>query len=599
MIVSVLNRAWRDQLRNRMSNDPAVQPDVTTSIPASEAASTSVAPSSEHTTTDDDKPRIKIGSQRDGGAPTKVPPRVITEFKTTAPATKQVFVQLDQQGNFQPLATPAAPTPAATTPAPAQRPPQQQQGQRNRGPRREQTEETSGEQAASYKAKPQALTPNVNQPAKGNSLFSEQRSGPRVEVPTTRGQLSDDLEAELAAALGEDSSLNEMIDQSATPNVGATLAPETKCQARVLSTTDMFVFLELPGYNQGALPAQQIEGELPAVGSMLEVMVNRYSADEGLYEVSVNSAAVSVSDWSQVNEGMVVEARVTGHNKGGLECEVNRLRGFMPAGQISIYRVENLEQFVGQKMNCVVTEANPDRRNLILSARALMERDQAAAKEKLLAEIEVGQEREAVVRSLRDFGAFCDLGGIDGLIHISQMSWERVRHPKDLLEEGQKVKVKIQKIDPQTGKISLSLRDFHANPWASVAMKYPVSSIVKATVSRVMEFGAFIKLEPGVEGLVHVSELSYKRVWRVSDALTEGQEVEAKVLSIDVDAQRMSLSIKALEAKPAPAPKEGEAAAEPAVEEVPAPVKRSNVNREQLKGGLGKPSGGEQFGLKW
>ncbi len=177
-----------------MSNDPAVQPDVTTSIPASEAAPTTVASTTESNTTEDDsKPRIKIGSQRDGAAPTKVPPRVITEFKTTAPATKQVFVQLDQQGNFQPLATPATPAAATTAPAPAptQRPPQQQQGQRNRGPRRDQPREgAEGEQPTNYKAKPQSLTPNVNQPAKGNSLFSEQRSGPRVEVPSTRGQLS-------------------------------------------------------------------------------------------------------------------------------------------------------------------------------------------------------------------------------------------------------------------------------------------------------------------------------------------------------------------------------------------------------------------------
>ena len=145
---------------------------------------------------------------------------------------------------------------------------------------------------------------------------------------------------------------------------------------------------------------------------------------------------------------MVVEARVTGHNKGGLECEVNRLRGFIPASQISMYRVEDLAQFVDQKFACVITEANPEKRNLVLSRRAVLEREKAEAKEKLMAELEVGQVREATVRSLQSFGAFVDLGGVDGLIHISQLSWDRIKHASEVLEVGQKVKVKIQKIDP-------------------------------------------------------------------------------------------------------------------------------------------------------
>ncbi len=164
---------------------------------------------------------------------------------------------------------------------------------------------------------------------------------------------------------------------------------------------------------------------------------------------------------------MVVEARVTGHNTGGLECEVGHLRGFIPASQCSLYRVEDLSQFVGQKLRAVVTEINPERQKLVLSPRAVMERDKAEAKTKLMTELEVGQTREGVVRSLQEFGAFVDLGGVDGLIHISQLSWDRVRHASDVLELGQKVKVKVQKIDPATGKISLAFRDLAGNPrWA-------------------------------------------------------------------------------------------------------------------------------------
>jgi small subunit ribosomal protein S1 len=350
--------------------------------------------------------------------------------------------------------------------------------------------------------------------------------------------------------------------------------------------------------NQGAMSTQQFGENIPEVGTIIEVLVNRFSAEEGLYEVSLTTAAVDIADWSQVNEGMVVNAKITGHNKGGVECEVNRLRGFIPAGQLSLYRVENLEQFVGQTLMCIVTEANRERRNLILSHRAILEREQAENKQKLLAELEVGQEREGIVRSLRDFGAFVDLGGVDGLIHISQLSWDRVKHPSEVLAEGQKVKVKVQKIDPETGKIGLSLRDLYQSPWATATMKYPVSSTVTGKVSRIMDFGAFVKLESGLEGLVHISELSYKRVFRTSDVLAEGQEVEAKVLSIDPDAQKMGLSIKALTARPEPEKSDAQKAEEAAAAEPVAP-RTPAVYKTPLKGGTGRATGGEQFGLKW
>ncbi len=242
---------------------------------------------------------------------------------------------------------------------------------------------------------------------------------------------------------------------------------------------------------------------------------------------------------------MVVEARVTGHNKGGLECEVSSLRAFIPASQISLYRVEDLSQFVGQKFNCVVTQADPAKRNLVLSRRGILEREKAEAKANLMSQLEVGQVREGVVRSLQEFGAFVDLGGVDGLIHISQLSWDRLRHASEALELGQKVRVKVQKIDPATGKISLAFRDLAENPWSHAAQKYTARSRVEGTVSRLMEFGAFVRLEPGIEGLIHISELAHKRVWRASDIVQEGQQVEVLVLSCDAEHQRISLSLKA------------------------------------------------------
>ena len=210
----------------------------------------------------------------------------------------------------------------------------------------------------------------------------------------------------------------------------------------------------------------------PEPGTTLEVVVSRLNSDDGLYEVARPGAAVDVGNWDDVQEGAVVEVEITGSNKGGLECKVAGIRGFIPMGQISIYRIENPEEFVGQRLPCVVTEVNRDRKNLVLSHRAVMEREKAAAREKLLQELAPGQIREGIVRSLRDFGAFVDLGGIDGLVHISKLSWDRVDHPNEVLKEGETIKVRIEKIDSETGKIGLSYRDLMDNPWDSVEKNY-------------------------------------------------------------------------------------------------------------------------------
>jgi len=226
-----------------------------------------------------------------------------------------------------------------------------------------------------------------------------------------------------------------------------------------------------------------------------------------------------------------------------------------------------------------------------------MERERNEQREKLLNELATGQLREGVVRSLKDFGAFVDLGGVDGLVHISQLSWDRVKHPSEVVEVGQKVKVRIEKFDKETGKVSLSYREVGANPWQNVESKYPIGARVKGTVSRLMDFGAFVKLEPGVEGLIHISELGHGRVFRARDVVSEGQEVEVKVLSVDAEKQRISLSLKAL-LTPPEKPGQQKVADEdmPLPDDAPKPPRKQ---RQDLKGGIGGPSGGEKFGLNW
>ena len=420
-------------------------------------------------------------------------------------------------------------------------------------------------------------------------------SGERVPPPSVRDALPSDLQAEMDSALGE-SSLEDLLASADTAGLGQSFEPDSRHEGRVLAVRRDDVFVELGGREQGTVPLKQFT-EPPAVGETVEVRVVRFHAEEGLYELSVPHAAADVGNWDDLAEGMLVEARVTGHNTGGLECEVNHIRGFIPVSQIAMYRVDDLSEFVDQKLLCLVTEVNPRRRNLVLSRRAVLEREQEEARKTLLESLQPGEVRTGVVRKIMDFGAFVDLGsGVDGLVHISQLGWARVAHPGEVVREGQEVEVKVLKVDPASGKISLSLRELQESPWAQAGRKYPPQSVVRGKVSKLMEFGAFVELEPGVEGLVHISELAHKRVWRASDVVKEGDEVEVLVLSCDGDAQRISLSMKQITAPPEPAKgKDEEESAAPA----PAKAKKDHRPKQPLKGGLGRSSGGDQFGLKW
>jgi small subunit ribosomal protein S1 len=418
-----------------------------------------------------------------------------------------------------------------------------------------------------------------------------------IPPPNIRDKLPPDLEQEFSDALG-DAPVEELLAAGDPLSSQPLLEEESRHTGRVVAVRRDDVFLELGSREQGSVSIRQFE-EPPQVGTTLEVIVQRFNPEEGLYELTIPDAAVDVDDWADVHEGMLLEARVTGHNSGGLECEVNRLRGFIPISQIALYRVEDLPQFVDQKLTCLVTEANPQRRNLVLSRRAVLEREREEARQQLLASLQPGQVHEGVVRKLVDFGAFVDIGGLDGLLHISQMSWDRIEHPREVLSEGQTIKVKIEKVDQTTGKIGLGYRDMLENPWHAAAEKYPPNTVVEGTVTKLAEYGAFVALEPGVEGLVHISELSAKRVWRVSDVVQEGQKVQVLVLSVDSEAQRISLSIS--QAFPEPEPeKEPDQSQPDAAQEAPRKSKPKRRKPDQpLYGGLGKSGRGTGFGQIW
>ncbi|MFM8497036.1 MAG: 30S ribosomal protein S1 [Planctomycetia bacterium] len=514
--------------------------------------------------------RIAIGTQRPGVTAPKVAPRhqylmppqpaVEGQAAATAPV-------VDAAASVP--ASEATAAPAAPAEKPGERPP------RGEGkPRRERR--GGGERKPSFT--------DVLPPSK------------RVAVPNLRAALEDDLEEDFQAAL-EGVAVDDLLVGSVPAKAEATLDPGVRVTGTVVSVGHDTAFVDLGGRRQGALKLVGLD-EVPNVGDVLNLSVGGRNDDDGLYDVAPANRAVAVEDWSQLEAGMIVVARVTAANKGGLECEVAGLRGFMPASLVSPWRVENLEEMVGQTVETLVTEIVPAARRLVLSRRAVIERQAADARAKMLETLEVGTALDGIVRSVRDFGAFVDIGnGVEGLVHVSQLSWDRVANPSDVLQPGQKVRVIVKKVDRQTGKIALSARDLVESPWKHAAEKYHVGATVKGAVSRIAQFGAFIKLEPGVEGLVHVSELAHRHVRSVGDVVKEGEAVECRVLACDPDEQRLSLSIKALAAKPASA-KPDDAAEEMPEPEAPAPVvtkKRSGP----LKGGLGGQSDGARFGLTW
>ncbi|GAA4431720.1 30S ribosomal protein S1 [Bremerella cremea] len=420
--------------------------------------------------------------------------------------------------------------------------------------------------------------------------------GGRVQVPNRRQQM-DDIEAEIEAAFGEQS-LDDMMSGQTPAPAAVRLDEGDRVTATVIRIHREDVFFDLPQGNQGIASIRNFIA-VPSVGDKMEVSIGSFQSSQRLYEVGIPGASTSVQDWGDIKEGIVVDAVVDGVNKGGLECAVGAARGFIPASQVATYHVKDLEEFKGRKLQCLVTEANPEKRNLVLSARAVAEKLQEDGKKELMGSLTIGQIREGTVTRIQDFGAFVDLGGVDGLVHVSQISWDRVSHPSNVLAEGQVVKVKVTKMDPETGKIGLSIRDTMENPWQKVASEFAVGKVVPGKVTKLMDFGAFVEIAPGIEGLVHVSEVSYSRISRVSSVLKTGEDVEVKVLSIDQAKRRISLSIKATQPPPADARQGGRRKDEPEVD-IDRELSVKKKSDQPLKGGISNDqSEGAKFGLKW
>jgi len=289
------------------------------------------------------------------------------------------------------------------------------------------------------------------------------------------------------------------------------------------------------------------------VGDQIDVLIEKLEDKDGMVVLSKEKAEFK-QNWERIlsicNEGGIIKGKVTDIVKGGVIVNIG-VEAFLPASQIDVTTPKNLAQFVGNTYEFKVVKINQERQNIVLSRRELIEAERTEKRAKLLADMTPGDIRKGTVKNITDFGAFIDLNGLDGLLHITDMSWGRIGHPSEILKVGQDLDVVVLDINKEKERVSLGLKQKLANPWDLIESKYPVGTKVKGKVVNLVPYGAFVELEAGVEGLVHVTELSWtKRIAKPSDVLKQDQEIEAVVLGINRDEQKISLGIRQLEANP-------------------------------------------------
>ncbi|MCA8959021.1 MAG: 30S ribosomal protein S1 [Planctomycetes bacterium] len=325
-------------------------------------------------------------------------------------------------------------------------------------------------------------------------------------------------------------------------------------KGRVVSVGSEAVMVDVGLKSEGIVPLSHFDDpEVVKEGDTIDVLLEAVEDDEGLIILSKRKAD-RIRGWENVistyKEGDVVRGRASRKIKGGLLLEIG-VPVFLPASQIDIRRVGDVGEFIGKELECKIIKIDEPRMNIVVSRRKLLEEVREEQKSTLMKEIEVGQVRKGVVKNITDFGAFVDLGGIDGLLHITDMSWGRINHPSELLKINDEIDVKVLKVDKERERISLGLKQTQASPWENIEERYPIGSKVKGNVVNVLSYGAFVELEDGIEGLVHVSEMSWtRRINHPSAMVKVGDELEVVVLDIKKDKQEISLGMKQVEVNP-------------------------------------------------
>ena len=328
----------------------------------------------------------------------------------------------------------------------------------------------------------------------------------------------------------------------------------TIVKGRIIERRPREVMVDIGYKSEGAIDLNEFSSaDDLAIGQEIEVLLERLENEDGQVILSRQKAAHK-QNWDKIlklcEAGKTVQGLVKGIVKGGLMVDVG-VEAFLPSSQIDINPPKNLREFLGQTLECRIVKLNEDRKNVVLSRRELIEEERNEKRSKLLSHLDKGAKVKGRVKNLTEFGAFVDLDGLDGLLHVTDMTWGRLGHPSEMLQTGQEIEVLVLEIDKERLRVSLGMKQMSENPWDKIAEKYPVNLKVRGKITSLVPYGAFIQLEPGVEGLVHVSELSWtRRINRPSDVLQDGQEIDAIVISVSKEEQKLSLSVRHLEANP-------------------------------------------------
>ena len=324
-------------------------------------------------------------------------------------------------------------------------------------------------------------------------------------------------------------------------------------KGHIIDIKPQVVLVDIGYKSEGVIPSSEFEDEDIQIGDEVEVLLEKLENDEGMVVVSKEKAAHK-QNWDKIvkvfNEGGLVKGKVKAVVKGGLTVNVG-VEAFLPGSQVDIIPPKELDGYVGNVYEFKIVKINDDRKNIVLSRREVIEAERAEQRQRFLETVKTGDKVTGAVKNITDFGAFVDLGGMDGLLHITDMSWGRLNHPSEMLVIGQMLNVIILDVNKEKERVSLGLKQLQSNPWENIESKFPIGHHVKGKITKLVPYGAFVELSEGVEGLVHVSELSWtKRITRPSDVLTLGQEIEAVVLQINKDEQKISLGVRQLESNP-------------------------------------------------
>ena len=354
--------------------------------------------------------------------------------------------------------------------------------------------------------------------------------------------MTDDLEQELAKQLSADS-MESLFDEAVQ-----NFKEGEVVSGKVMEIGDDRVLVDIGYKSEGVVDKNEFAqpAELNP-GDVFDFYIDDPENEQGMPILS-KFKADRIKNWEKVQtiyeDDGVIEGTITRRVKGGLKVDIG-IDAFMPASQLTFRPTGDLERYIGEKMELKIIKLTKRRRNVVVSRRKLLEEQRADEKEKLLTSIDVGQVLKGEVKNITDFGAFVDVGGIDGLLHVTDMSWGRVKHPSQIVQVGQELDVKVLSFDPQSERISLGLKQNTENPWLTAVERYPIGSVTRGRIVSMTDYGAFIQLEEGIEGMVHVSEMSWtRRVRHPNELIQLGDEVDVMILTVDAGSEKIALGIK-------------------------------------------------------